>query len=113
MSIPDDLLNNFFKHSREYQEQVQQHAYDEFVRLEAELGKHRWIPVSERPPTEESQIWILYEKTNYTYQGYYNIIYKTWHIFNYNGGFVQVSNNDKPTHWKPIILPESEANGTA
>ena len=78
--------------------------------LEAELDKHRWIPVSEKLPEDDSQVWICYEKTGYTYNAYYdqNVLHfsqKTWQIFDYSGGYRKAEVN--PTHWKPIILPKA------
>ena len=78
------------------------------AKLQAELEKLRWIPVTERPPEKSGQVWICYEITGYTYQAYYDVEYKKWSIFDPCGGFSDIDFDSPPTHWKPIILPESE-----
>ena len=61
--------------------------------LEAELDKHRYIPVIERLPKFGQ--WILT----------YNPKYKPKVSVNIEAGD---RNRDDYTHWKPIILPEGE-----
>ncbi len=77
-----------------------------YGQLEAELAAFRWIPVSE-PPKEDGHIWIGYSNNGYTYLGYYQPKYKLWQIFNYCGGYKDVSRDRSPSHWMPIPpLPE-------
>ena len=99
-------------HSKIRQRHLVKHgkACDKIEQLQAELEKHRWIPVSERLPKDDGQVWILYEKTGYTYNAFYdqNVLHfsqKTWQIFDYSGGYKKAE--VEPTHWKPIILPEA------
>ncbi len=77
--------------------------------LQSELDKHRWIPVAERLPEKDGQVWICYKITGYTYHGYYDVRYKKWSIFDPCGGYSDIDFGSPPTHWKPIILPASES----
>ena len=70
-------------------------------------GENRWIPVSERLP-DEGRVWFCYEKTGYTYDGYYQPQYKLWEMFDPCGGYSKVDVGSPPTHWKPIILPTTD-----
>ena len=76
------------------------------LKLQAEIEQHRWIPVVERLPEEDGQVWICYEITGYTYRAHYDAEYKTWGIFDPYGGGNRCSTCERPTHWKPIILPK-------
>lgn len=76
--------------------------------IQAKLDKHRWIPVEERLPKRDGQVWICYKENGYTYGGYYNPTYKLWQIFDPCGGWSNIDSKSPPTHWKPIILPEQE-----
>ena len=77
-------------------------AHKEINRLQAELDKHCWIPVSERLP-EEKRIYLIIGRTNARgrkickivplNRSYKNNLYGIW------AGI---------THWKPIILPEGD-----
>ncbi len=67
--------------------------------LEAELDKHRWIPVSERLPKDEYSI-LAYGNDGFGYK----IVANT----SYNLEFKKFRILSKVTHWKPIILPEGE-----
>ncbi|KKM82685.1 hypothetical protein LCGC14_1317020 [marine sediment metagenome] len=67
--------------------------------LQAELDKHRWIPVSERLPKDEYDIFA------YGYDGYgYKIVINT----SYNLEFKKFRILSEVTHWKPIILPTTD-----
>lgn len=61
-----------------------------------ELEKHRWIPVSERLPEDDSSAYLFLHESGNVHQGIpscdlYGPDGKLWHSI---------------THWKPIILPE-------
>ncbi len=75
--------------------------------LQTELDKHRWIPVTERLP-KEGYVWFCYEKTGYTYDGYYQPQYKLWEMFDPCGGYSKIDVGSPPTHWKEIILPPTD-----
>ena len=64
--------------------------------LQAELEKHRWIPVSERLPESSGVVLVLLSDGNII-----QAISAYW--VNYKGWL-----NQSITHWKPIILPEPE-----
>jgi hypothetical protein len=64
--------------------------------LQAELDQHRWIPVSERLPSEEKDV-LVWAKEKYFQISWYCLEDKRWMFLQY-----------PPTHWKPIILPEKE-----
>lgn len=78
--------------------------------LQAELDKHRWIPVEERLPPDRTRVLTVRMKREplelqrdpamdpsvaYTANG------EWWTNGNMTGKY-------KPTHWKPIILPGGE-----
>lgn len=75
------------------------------------LEKHRWIPVSERPPTLKPQShhsrWVIVANTKQWTIARYNHQYKDWNPGNssYNLDMNTI------THWKPIILPEQAREG--
>ncbi len=78
--------------------------------LKAELEKQGWIRVDAVLPEDDSQVWIWYEGTAYTYVAYYDKEYNIWYIFNY-GGVGYIMADKAPTHWKPIYLPQKDNNG--
>ncbi|MCK5017486.1 MAG: DUF551 domain-containing protein [Candidatus Peribacteraceae bacterium] len=63
-------------------------------RLQAELDKHRWIPVEEKLP-KGANVLVCWESGNIS-----QAICADWE-FSAMGG-------DRITHWKPIILPEAK-----
>lgn len=76
--------------------------YDKGVeQLREELIKHRWIPVSERLPEDGVKgFYIVIAISGLPYSAYQ---YKNEVWMNKEGERMQII-----THWKPIILPESE-----
>lgn len=69
---------------------------EEVERLQAELDKHRWIPVSEGLPEDDGIYLVLKERghsivcgKNYGYRQEYDFDFQIM----------------RATHWKPIILP--------
>ena len=63
--------------------------------LEAELGLHRWIPVSERLPENEIDVLTYGENCGLEIDE---------HCHKHGGYWVTSGNT--PTHWMPIILPK-------
>ena len=86
-------------------------AKEQMDAYQAELDKHRWIPVTERLP-KEGYLWFCYEKTGYTYDGYYQPQYKLWEMFDPCGGYSKIDVGSPPTHWKEIILPDQALQNT-
>ena len=69
-------------------------------KLQAELEKHRWIPVSERPPENIKDVLALrYSTWN---RAYYDKETQKWYDASTNLCL------DKVTHWMPIILPKPD-----
>lgn len=68
---------------------------EENERLKAELEQHRWIPVSERLPDDDSPHLFWLESGNVV-QGI-----PSCELGEHNPPLTH-----KATHWKPIILPE-------
>ena len=66
--------------------------------LQAELNKHRWIPVSERLP-EKTGWYFVYGLDTVT-TGRFIVCKKTPNIWVGGADFVD--------YWKPIILPEGK-----
>jgi len=74
--------------------------------LQAELAKHRWIPVSERLP-EETIVAVVYAKhlafepmlhlADFT-PSIGHFVFRDWDVW-------------EVTHWKPIILPKEAPDG--
>ena len=62
--------------------------------LQAELDKHRWIPVVERLPETTGAYQVIRKINDYPSTRMYNVHNKDWR------------SNDIVTHWKPIILPK-------
>lgn len=74
--------------------------------LQRQLEKHRWIPVTERLPevplgdaitSELVLVCATHEYKNVVEISFYNYEIKAWQ------GEISI-----PTHWKPIILPETD-----
>ena len=86
----------------------------EIKQLQAELEKHRWIPVSERLP--ELLIDIPHRHSNdllLVYETLENTNTVVIGCYDEENGWVIYSSHQRPiyyqnqiTHWKPIILPE-------
>lgn len=62
-----------------------------------ELDKHRWIPVAERLPEDKESVDIYLDNGNRVT------------CFNFTEHWETRFAPLNITHWKPIILPESEA----
>ncbi|KKM21497.1 hypothetical protein LCGC14_1634790 [marine sediment metagenome] len=78
----------------------------ELDQLQAELDKHRWIPVEERLPKrhkvkEYRSNMVLVCGDNEAWRACWRYDYNQW----MNADFYGLQ---KPTHWKPIILPKGE-----
>ena len=80
---------------------------DRIEQLQAELDKHRWISVKERPPKvkhrNHSDFHIVSDGKEWTIASYH-FPYERWETSNspHDLGMEAI------THWKPIILPEGE-----
>ena len=82
---------------------------DELLEAEAQLAGHEWVRADE-PPKDDNQVWIAYEQSGHTYNGYYDKVCKGWYIFDYGAiGYIRANAKDLPTHWKPIHLPGAKA----
>lgn len=66
-----------------------------------ELDKHRWTPVEERPPDEGINFDVADCRIGKTTTGYFIKKSGRWSL--HGGGF-----GFHVTHYRPIILPESE-----
>ncbi len=77
--------------------------------LQAELDKHRWIPVSERLPkktnTCTSDIYLLTDGRNKGI-GWYDYHFKEWKVFT-----TPLVKMGKIIHRKSITLPSTENTG--
>ena len=79
--------------------------------LQAELDKHRWIPVSEGlpkvpvgPPNENSEtVWIIFK--GIPCNGYYTN-FEGWRV--YGMRFQKRMNQKDITHWMHIHLPDDQ-----
>ncbi len=71
------------------------------LKLENEIERHRWIPVSERLPEEDIDCLCFEGKFAGlgSYQRNSNTLRMQWQV----NGFV----SKRVTHWKPIVLPLS------
>ena len=70
-------------------------------KLQAELDKHRWIPVSERLP-EKTKEDLRPKLLVYNEDG---IAVQEWRHYDFGWSFSD--DTGEPTHWKPISLPEA------
>ena len=63
---------------------------------------HRWIPVAERLPEKHTDYWVCEKHWHghLRWRGYW---------MNFFGNKTKYPNPELITHWKPIILPEGEA----
>lgn len=77
-------------------------AEDRILQLQAELDKHRWIPVEERLP--ESEGYYLAAEDGRFGEYWYSKLGGWQH----GDRKTSYSCADCITHWKPIILPEGE-----
>lgn len=66
--------------------------------LEAQLEKHRWIPVSERLPEKTGEYQVVRKINQYPTTREYSADSLMWHSF------------EIVTHWRPIILLEQDAS---
>ena len=69
------------------------------IKLQSQLDKHRWIPVTERLPKKGDEVFVLGGKIGRT---------GCWNGKSWIGFGITVRFKKAITHWKPIILPESE-----
>lgn len=100
-------------HSHDDCETELNEADDRIIELQAELDKHRWIPVEERlpQPTEKTHpqqselVWLanITEDRMEAAKAWYEPADETW--------FDCFGKRVTGTHWKPIILPEEEGGG--
>ncbi len=88
-------LNETYIHNVKIAGQFKQ----QIKQLQAELDKHRWIPVSERLPENIPITLVLFDSGNII-----QAICADW--VNIEGKL-----NEHITHWKPIILPEKTLKG--
>jgi len=75
---------------------------------QAELAKHRWIPVSERLPEDNDTVFVVLRHKDEVFSlvGRYvsfDDICK-WEVY-------PETKHPVVTHWKPIILPEQALQG--
>ena len=100
MSRIDDILDSL-------REPTWKTGCENCKQLQAELDKHRWIPVSEGLPKLKTKVWIASE-TGFTVGSYSVFAHdnKTKGWFS-NGG----EEIFPPTYWMPIIPPEQEKGG--
>ena len=75
---------------------------EENKQLQAKLDKHRWIPVSERLPEDNTAVSIVMQREGATWLwiGWYFLSNKKWEVVDAVRGNI--------TYWKPIILPEKD-----
>ena len=77
----------------------------ELLELKAELDKHHWIPVAERPPQDKeyhySAFYVVTDSIDWTI-AHYHIPYERWETVNspYDLDMLEI------THWKPMTLPK-------
>ena len=74
-------------------------SVEKWHQLQADLEKHRWIPVSEKLPKHGCSI-LACGKDGYGYE--------ICAVVSYNLEFNKFRVLTDVTHWKPIALPESE-----
>ncbi len=74
-------------------------AIKEIEQLET---KHRWTPVTERLPEKHADYWVCEKHWHghLRWRGYW---------MNFFGNKTKYPNPGLITHWKPVILPESES----
>ena len=77
---------------------------DKVEQLQAELDKHRWIPVRERLPEEHEDIVVCY-KHHFNQQSFPNMP-DALRIIDTSYYKDRFELEEEVTHWKPIILPE-------
>lgn len=77
-------------------------------KLQAELEKHRWIPVSERLPEMSGQYLVM---LNYDHPQNLSIHMKHPAVASYFKDDALWGTEKHITHWKPIILPEQALKG--
>ena len=66
------------------------------VKLQAELDKYRWIPVSKRLPNSTEK--VLCTDGTLMWEDCYLQQHEKWRL------------NEKYTHWRPLILPQEQSN---
>ena len=81
---------------------------EKYEQLQAELEKHRWIPVSERLPEGSHSVLIYCDRMITT--GYFDNFEgrAEWQI---HCNTPRCYYQEKITHWKPITQPKEDENG--
>lgn len=85
--------------------------WDKILELEAEIEKHRWIPVNERLP-EETGVYLVLPFHEHCPTLWYQ---DGWYWYDHQDDAISDTfghNSDEPlfevTYWKPIILPKKD-----
>lgn len=70
-------------------------------KLKAELEAHRWIPVEERLPKDQSFVMVIRKR-------YEDEPERSFYVADSRGGVYQTGfcRGMPVTHWKPIVLPK-------
>ncbi len=113
-----DLMKRLTKHSKELKAELErlkdndcvnidcsnhvQEVLLEKEQLQAELAKHHWIPVGERLP-EKTEEDLRPEVLVYDGESVTGALWR-----HYSFGWDFETDRGEPTHWKPIILPDSK-----
>ena len=77
--------------------------------LQAELDKHRWIPVSEKLPEESGAYLVM---LNYLHPRNLSIKMRHPAVESFFHDDAMWGTEKAITHWKPIILPDQALQGT-
>jgi len=99
LNCPICLKDNAIEASASIEDLEKKNKYleSEVGKLQAELNKHRWIPVSERLPEKNGRYWVT---DNITAWVSHFSIYTG--VFSYEKFLIG--------YWKPIILPKGKVD---